>query len=238
MRIVVPRLATLAAAAAVVALSGCATTATQSHVSELRRSSPHPAIVLMPLDVELMEMDVGGVLEPKPEWTAAARRFITDEVRAQKARLGYDIREYSEEFARTAEEQELVDQLIKLHAVVGKAIRQNRKPLQHLHSLGDKPQWSLGEEVRVLRERTGADYALFVHVRDSYASEGRKLVMIAGAALKMGLMGGIQSGFASLVDLRTGDIVWFNQLGRATGDLRSREPAVESVKVLFKDFPQ
>jgi hypothetical protein len=42
--------------------------------------------------------------------------------------------------------------------------------------------------------------------------------------LKTGIMGGVQSGFASLVDLRTGDIVWFNQLGRATGDLRSRSP--------------
>jgi hypothetical protein len=236
MRIVVPRLAALAAAA-LVALGGCATTATQSHVSELRRSSPHPKIVLMPLDVELMEMDVGGVLEPKPDWTAAARDFITEEVRAQKARIGYELQEYAEDSA-PGEEQELVDQLIKVHAVVGRAIRQNRKPMQALHSLGEKPQWSLGEEVRVLRERTGADYALFVHVRDSYASEGRKLVMIAGAALKMGLMGGVQSGFASLVDLRTGDIVWFNQLGRAAGDLRARAPAAESVKLLLEDFPQ
>jgi hypothetical protein len=89
----------------------------------------------------------------------------------------------------------------------------------------------------VLRERTGADYALFVHVRDSYASDGRKLVMIAGAALRTGLMGGVQSGFASLVDLQNGDIVWFNQLGRVTGDLRAREPATETVKMLLKDFP-
>ncbi len=234
MRSVVPRLALLAAAIAL--LSGCATTATQSHVAELRHSTPHSKIVLMPLDVELMEMSVGGVLEPKPEWTAAARSFITDEVRTQKAALGFELEEYAED--GPPDEQELVDQLVKLHAVVGKAIRQNRKPLQELQSLGEKPQWSLGEEVRVLRERTGADYALFVHVRDSYASDGRKLVMVAGAALKMGLMGGVQFGFASLVDLKTGDIVWFNQLGRVAGDLRAREPAGETVKMLFKEFPK
>jgi len=237
MRIVVLRLAAVAAAAAVL-LSGCATTATQSHVSELRRATPHPRVILMPLDVELMEMNIGGVLEPKPDWTAAARGFITDEVRAHKARLGFDLQEYSEGAFTAPEEQELLDQLIKLHAAVGRAIRQNRKPLQQLHSLGDKPRWSLGEEVRVLREKTGADYALFVHVRDSYASDGRKLVMIAGAALKMGLMGGVQSGFASLVDLRNGDIVWFNQLGRAAGDLRTREPASETMRLLLKEFPK
>jgi len=236
MRIVVRRLA--AAAAAVALAGGCATTATQSHVGELRRVSPDPKVLLMPLDVELMEMDMGGVLEPKPEWTAAARRFITDQVRAENSRLGFRLEEFPEEYPGPPEEQDLVDQLVKVHAAVGRAIRQNRRPLQELRSLGDKPRWSLGEEVRVLRERTGADYALFVHVRDSYASDGRKLVMIAGAALKMGLMGGVQSGFASLVDLKTGDIVWFNQLGRAAGDLRAREPASETVKILFTEFPK
>jgi hypothetical protein len=226
MRIVVLGLALL--------LSAC--TATQSHVTELRHSTPQSRILLMPLDVELMEMSVGGVLEPKPEWTEAARHFITEEVRSQKAALGFELQEYKDD--GPPDEQELVDQLVKLHAVVGKAIRENRKPMQELKSLGAKPKWSLGEEVRVLREKSGADYALFVHVRDSYASEARKLVMIAGAALKMGLMGGIQSGFASLVDLKTGEIVWFNQLGRATGDLRTREPATESVKMLFTEFPR
>ena len=236
MRIVVQWLALVAAAVVVPFLPGCATTATQSHVTELRHSTPNSRILLMPLDVELMEMSIGGVLEPKPEWTASARSFITEEVRAQKAKLGFELHEYADD--GPPDEQELVDQLVKLHAVVGKAIRQNRKPLQELQSLGQKPKWSLGEEVRVLREKSGADYALFVHVRDSYASEGRKLVMIAGAALKMGLMGGIQSGFASLVDLKTGDIVWFNQLGRVAGDLRTKEPASESVKMLFTEFPK
>jgi len=236
MRFVVLRCAALAVAALTL-LPGCSTTATQTHVAELRRATPNPKIVLMPLDVELMEIDMGGVLEPKPEWTAAARRFITEELRAEKSRQGFQLEEFPEELQGPPEEQELVDQLIKLHAAVGRAIRQNRKPMQQLHSLGEKPQWSLGEEVRVLRERSGADYALFVHVRDSYATDGRKLVMIAGAALKAGIMGGVQSGFASLVDLRTGDIVWFNQLGRPTGDLRSREPARETVKLLLTEFP-
>ena len=238
MRIVVRRVAALAAAAVFVLMAGCATTATQIHVSELARSSPHPKVLFMPLDVELMEMNVGGVLEPKPDWTIAAREFITEGVREHQKSIGFDLQEYREELFTGPGEPETVDQLVKLHAVVGRAIRENRKPMQQLHSLGEKPQWSLGEEVQVLRQKTGADYALFVHVRDSYASEGRKLVMIAGAALRMGLMGGVQSGFASLVDLRTGDIVWFNQMGRVAGDLRTREPADETIRVLLKDFPK
>jgi hypothetical protein len=237
MRLVVPRRAAACAALAALLVAGCSTTATQSHVTELRRASPDPKILLMPLDVELMEMDMGGVLEPKPEWTAAARRFITEEVRAERSRLGFRLEEFPEEFPGPPEEQELIDQLVKVHAAVGRAMRTNRKPLQELRSLGEKPRWSLGEDVQVLRKRTGADYALFVHVRDSYASDGRKLVMLAGAALRTGILGGVQSGFASLVDLQTGDIVWSNQLGRVTGDLRTREPATETVRILLKDFP-
>jgi hypothetical protein len=42
-------------------------------------------------------------------------------------------------------------------------------------------------------------------------------------------------GFASLVDLETGDIVWFNRLARAHGDLRTPDAAAETVKALVSD---
>jgi hypothetical protein len=50
-------------------------------------------------------------------------------------------------------------------------------------------------------------------------------------------MGGEQVGYASLVDLNTGRVVWFNQLNRMSGDLRNPAPAVETVEALLKDFP-
>ena len=62
--------------------------------------------------------------------------------------------------------------------------------------------------MHLLRDKYRADYSLFVHLRDSYASPGR------GVALE----GGSQVGFASLVDLNTGDIVWINRLRRNSGD--------------------
>ena len=40
--------------------------------------------------------------------------------------------------------------------------------------------WSLGPGVAALREATGADYALFTYVRDSYASGGRTALRIFG----------------------------------------------------------
>ena len=98
--------------------------------------------------------------------------------------------------------------------------------------------WSLGSEsVQALRERTGADYALFTWIRDSYASTERKLAILAMALMGSFMLGGEQVGYASLVDLRTGRIVWFNELSRMSGDLREPQAAAETVEALLKGFP-
>jgi hypothetical protein len=80
-----------------------------------------------------------------------------------------------------------------------------------------------------------ADYALFLFVRDSYATAGRVAVIVVGALLGAGIPGGAQVGFASVVDLKTGDIVWFNRLLRPQGDLRTPDAAAETVKALVAD---
>jgi hypothetical protein len=91
---------------------------------------------------------------------------------------------------------------------------------------------------RLLAEEFDADYGLFVYLHDSYASGARVAAMLAAAVfLRIGLQGGIQVGFASLVDLRTGDVVWFNHLVSTTGDLRTPEPALRAVGLLLKDLP-
>ena len=91
--------------------------------------------------------------------------------------------------------------------------------------------------MKPLQEKTGADYALFTWVRDSYASSERKAALVAMALLGVGLAGGVQIGYASLIDLRTGQVMWFNNLARATGDLREEKPALETVEALLRNFP-
>jgi hypothetical protein len=51
------------------------------------------------------------------------------------------------------------------------------------------------------------------------------------------MQGGIQVGFASLVDLDTGEVAWFNVLVNQTGDLRTAEPARIAVDSLLTDMP-
>ena len=225
-----------AAAIALLVLAGCAATTPQHQVTELRRTVPNPSIVLMPLDVELSEVTVGGVIEPKAEWTREASALLVSGLRAEKQRVGFQLVEIAGAFKGNAQEQDVLDQLNHLHGAVGKSILVNR--ILKLPNKGERFDWSLGPEVKLVREKTGADYALFVFVRDSYASDARKAAMVAAAILGVGLPGGTQFGFASLVDLNSGDVVWFNQLSRGTGDLRTAEPAGETIRLLLTGFPK
>jgi hypothetical protein len=54
--------------------------------------------------------------------------------------------------------------------------------------------------------------------------------------LGIGIQGGSQAAFISLVDLRTGNIVWFNRLGSTNGDLTDA-PARDVVNNLLEGIP-
>ena len=219
----------------IVLLVGCVPTFQMA--KNFQQPSASIKILLMEPDIQLAEMTASGLLEPRADWTAAGRKNMT-------AALGDFFRKKKDAlvFYRAPENHKktlhLHDQLIKLHEVVGETILVH-KYLQ-AYALPTKAKefdWSLGKDVNSLHEQHSADYALFVYVRDSYTSAGRAALIMAAAVLGVGLRGGVQVGFASLVDLRTGQLVWFNKLLRGTGDLRTAEPAREAVQQLLSHIP-
>lgn len=228
----------LRTAAAALLLAACAS-ATLADAPDTRHLAPgftsRPAgskLLVMPADMELFSISAGGVTEPRADWTEAAQKNVKAALAARRAQLGAEVIDLSEaqldEFAEIA----------ALHRAVADAIwvHHTQRGLE-LPTKGGKLDWSLGEATRVLKQRTGADYALFTWMRDSYASGERKAAMVAMALLGGFSTGGEQNGYASLVDLDTGRIVWFNELRRMWGDLREPQPAVETVEALLKGFP-
>ena len=202
------------------------------HLAPGFASLPKSATVaLMPADIELFSISGGGVFEPKADWTEAGSRHFKAALLAKKQRLGLRTVELAEKDA-----DELAE-VNALHAAVAGAIA-----LHHFGPLGlptkdGKLDWSLAEAVAPVKKATGADYALFSWVRDSYASGERTAAIIGMALLGVGMPGGQQIGYASLVDLNTGQVVWFNRLARQRGDLREAEPAAETVEALLSEFP-
>jgi hypothetical protein len=190
-------------------------------------------VAVMPADIELFSISLGGVLEPRGDWTEAAVRNFRAALLAKQKGFGIDAREIPDK------DFEPFTEIAALHRAVANAIG-----LHHLGSIvarlptkEKQLDWSLGPSVQDIRRATGADYALFSWVRDSYVSDERKVAMVALAFVGMGMGGGMQVGYASLVDLQTGRIVWFGDVYRARGDLREAEAARETLDALFAGFP-
>src|SRR5581483_5797221 len=148
------------------------------------------------------------------------KQNITHALPAVAAEKSLRFVEYKEE-GNSPEET----QILKLHEAVGLSILLHKYSDLKLPTKSSTLDWTLGPGVSVLREKTKADYGLFLYLRDSFASGGRVAMMVFGAAMGIGIPGGSQSGFASLIDLRTGDVVWFNRMISASGDLREPDSA-------------
>ncbi|NQV85246.1 MAG: hypothetical protein HQ494_15650 [Rhodospirillales bacterium] len=218
-------------------LSGCQTTS--FYVSkQLARPDPGIRVLLMPIDIELSELNAGGITEPNAAWTGIAEKLVTKILNERMNELEADFTLYDVGSESSDIESDIV-QLKKLHGAVGNSILLHKYlPPYELPNKNGAFNWTLGSKVRVLRKKYNADYALFVFLRDSYASDGRIAAIIIAAAFGVSMQGGIQTGFSSLVDLDSGDVVWFNQLNRGTGDLKKRKPAEETVSVLLESFPK
>lgn len=197
-------------------------------------------VVVAPMDVELFIVTGGGVTEPKADWTDAAIKHmkVAFSTKAQSMKLSF-----ADMDGKVADEHA---ELLHLHAAVARSISLHHAGFVKLPTKEDKLDWSFGDSLRPLQQASGARYALFTWVRDSYASAERKAMMgvvavlsvIATAGTNMVILGGgVQTGYATLVDMETGQVLWFNQLGNSLGDLREIDPAKATVEALLKDFP-
>ena len=189
-------------------------------------------LVIVPADLELYSISAGGLEEPRADWTEQAQRNLAAALARETSRLGPDTTQL------TVVQMDDFAEIAALHRAVAGAISIHHFGNLKLPTKSDRLDWSLGEAVAPLKARTGADYALFTYLRDTYASTERKMAMVGMALLGALMPGGEQRGYASLVDLNTGRVVWFSGLDRMWGDLRDGGAARETVDALLKGFPE
>jgi hypothetical protein len=230
----------LALLACVLLLGACAAPGNRLQQLEYFPQDPDGTrIALMPLDVELSLLTASGLLEPQAEWTQNAITHIQSQTAELLATDGVQLTNF--ELPESHAESVYV-QLTKLHEAVGSnVILHELGPVKLPTKKNSPPDWSLGSDVHSVGSASCADYGLFVFVRDSYASAGRAGMMVFAAVVSMGnvaLSGGQQTAFASLVDLKTGEIVWFNRIVSTTGDLRTEAAAQNTMRQLLARFPK
>lgn len=218
--------------AALIAIAGCAVA--QNLAPGFAALPQGSKVAIMPTDIELFSISAGGVAEPKADWTeAASRHFKNALIEKKKKALKLDVVELAE---KDADE---FDEINAIHGAIARAIAMHHlgPGFLKLPTKDGKLDWSLGESTRAIKKATGADYALFTWVRDSYTSAERVATMIALALVGVGVGGGMQTGYASLVELETGRVLWFNRLMRQSGDLREADKAAETIDALLSGFP-
>ena len=200
------------------------------------------SVVVVEPDIELTEVTAGGMQEPRREWSEAARRLFPEAMGRVLAQ-GDTQRKPDFEVRDDLPPESRLGQVVRLNEAVAMSIAVYTRRGSYLATKDRRLDWTLGEGVKELRDATGADYALFTYIRDSYASEGRKamrvLGFLAGAAMGqvVDIGGGQQLGVATLVDLRSGQVVWFNLMANQTGDLRDGEGADKTAQQMLTGLP-
>lgn len=228
------------AMAAALALSGCTST---RQVADLTYQAPQKdyALAVMRPDVTVGLLTASGIVEPRADWTETARSNVLDAIEKHQAERGGAV-QIVEVQPSNPQVAEIARELDRLHRAVGTTILIHKYAGAELPTKRDRFDWTLGETASKLAAATGADYALFMRAEDSFSSGGRQALQVLGlAGCIIGFCapvgGGQRLAFASLVDLKTGQIVWFNVLSSQIGDLRTPEGAAETVSDLLEEMP-
>lgn len=218
-------------------IGGCSATGTFHVTQDFTKDSDPPQILLMPIDIELSELSAAGVRSPKADWTQSAKQHVVAAIRTNMTERDTTILNYASPAEGSIEEQEHT-QLTKLYAAVANAILMHKYvPEMALPTKKNKFDWTIGDNAGALRGKSDVEYALFIYMRDSYSSPSRVVTMAIGVLFGVFVPGGAQAGLAALVDLKTGNIIWFNRMVSATGDLRGPDPARAAVDQLLEGFP-
>ena len=234
------------ALAATVALGGCVQTEQFADVQFTPPQGDYRLLVLRP-DVTVGALTTGGMVEPRAEWTEEARSNIIAALRAQQASRGGKLTIIEHRNALPGVPEQELANVERLNFVVDESIVEHKYLGDYLPTKrGRGLDWTLGQDAVRLGQQSGYDYALFLHAEDQVASKGRialGLVGLAGCIVGFcapNIGGAEQLDYASLVDLKTGEVVWFNVVDAASqvpgikfGDLRTPQGAAQMVERLL-----
>lgn len=207
---------------------------------ELPANSGKRILVFRPF-VSVGGQSTGGMFEPNGDWTEKARTNIHASLERFQARLGNVVIVAPEVYGEDAQR---VQEYMALFAAVSQAVIEyqffvgNRLPTKKRDNKNDVFDWSLGAGIAALPGAQDADYALFIWNRDAYGSTGRKILQVlAAVGPGIAVKSGEHQGYAGLIDLKTGDVLWLNADTAIGGDVREADGSEKRVRQLLEDFP-
>ena len=193
-------------------------------------------IILLKPDIEVSELTTGGVEAPNADWTAKARENLIGAL--GPGQLGGDATVRPMPDLVGDDNRTMVDYRLLLKAVVRSVVTHRQASDDRLPAKDGKFDWTLGPGARRLGEMGGGDYGLFLSSQDSFKSADGQAARAVGALLGAEEQAEKHTGYAGLVDLATGDLVWLAVESSMRGDIRSAEGARRRMTQLLRTFPK
>jgi hypothetical protein len=195
-------------------------------------------IILFRPDVRVVEQTTAGLEQPKADWTEKARSQIAYAMQVEQQKRGVDLRMMPD--LKGDDDRLMADYKRLFKFVADAAIQHQLFAETPLPTKQGNFDWSLGPGIAKLGTLGGAEFGLFLYTFDSYESTGRK-----HAALIEKLLGAPSGetprtnaiGYAGLVDLSSGELVWLNVDVNSRGDVRTSAGADTRVAYLLRGFP-
>jgi hypothetical protein len=222
-------------------LSGCATH--EPATPRLGWLQTEKRIVVFPPDVALARITTQGI-EPRADWTQSARALLVSHLARNVSRRGI----VAIQLDKPVDPNEV--QVAKRYAVYSEEQPEATAPATETASAPD---------TQAVRERYKADYAMFFHLHDYRTSVGQvasnvvgKVVVDAALAtaavaataghfiwLPNGLRASDASRVAvvSIVDLRTGIVVWSKTSTDTSGDMRDEHDSRDFIDETMAEAP-
>lgn len=217
----------IAILAACLAVGACTTTDVHQAL-ETPKPAPNARMLALQPDVELTELQAVGLSPARADWSSAARDNL---VNALKAALDAKGVKYTALDPSTVTDGRNA-QVLRLNNAVSASILLYNTNIGSLPTHTGDFNWTLGDGAKGLGDAYSADYMLYIMARGSYSSPGRKFMFIAMAAAGVSIPLGGQGVLVSMVDLKTGRVIW-NNLAHASPDADMRTP--EGARLLMAD---
>ena len=193
-------------------------------------------VVVLPVNIEVVEVPAGGVEEKVPDWSKEASQSIFKALSAAIGKQGLKeiaAPQFSGTTAATVDE----------HLALYKLVVNTAARLRWEHKV-KRFDYTIGPGLREIADNTGVDVAFVVYGRDSVSTAGRKAKAVAGhipivnAFTGRAPVLGHSYVHVGVVDLRTGDLLWMNNNYRkGSTNLRDPDDASDMVKTIFKLYP-
>ena len=228
----------------VIAVAGCATGQTSVHreiTAASQRGLPKK-VLLLPVEIRVHEVSAGGVVEKVDAWSDTASGNAVRYVR--HVAVGRGAFELVESPALSPEDKAQLDQHIALYEVVaGSAYLSRASSIGVWKERAGNFDYTLGPGLEPLAEHTGIDAAMIVIGSDYISTAGRKAAMVMGvlvgalAGVPIVPQGGISFVSVGVVDMRTGNLLWFGTDQSSATDFRNERGLHQMLDRMFQTYP-